>query len=332
MRKLASVQTILSVDPIDGADSIEVATVGGWKVVVLKGEYQAGDLAVFCEIDSWVPHDLAPFLSKGAEPKTFNDVKGARLRTIKLRKQLSQGLLLPLSVLPQAAYSVGDDATEILGIQKWEATLPAQLRGGALGLFPSLVPKTDQERVQNLSEVLPNLEGLEFEITEKLDGSSCTFFLDSDGEFHVCSRNLDLRESDTNAYWQAARKYGVEQNMRDAKLPGFAIQGELIGPGIQGNPYKRSGVEFYTYDAFDSLLGAYLPSFARRRLCEQLKLPHVPLLDLRFEPGMEHLLHIAEGKSVFNPGVEREGIVLKCLTEPDIHFKSISNRFLLGEK
>ena len=116
MRKMATVRVIDSILPIPDADSIECAVIGGWKVVTKKGEYQPGDLAVYCEIDSWIPHELAPFLSKG-EPKEYNGVKGERLRTVRLRKQLSQGLLLPYSILGMIG-SEGDDVSEFLNIQK----------------------------------------------------------------------------------------------------------------------------------------------------------------------------------------------------------------------
>lgn len=96
MRKLASIRKIDELRPIPGADAIECALVGGWTVVVKKGEFAAGDLAVYCEIDSWIPVDLAPFLVKGKEPREFEGIKGERLRSIKLRKQISQGLLLKI--------------------------------------------------------------------------------------------------------------------------------------------------------------------------------------------------------------------------------------------
>ena len=96
MRKLASIRKIADIRPIPDADAIEVAVVDGWKVVVKKGEYSVGDLAVYIEIDSWVPYELAPFLSKGQEPREYNGVTGERLRTVKLRGQVSQGLLLKM--------------------------------------------------------------------------------------------------------------------------------------------------------------------------------------------------------------------------------------------
>ena len=115
-RKLATVRCIDSIDPIPGADAIEVATVGGWKTVVAKKDgFKAGDLAIYCEVDSWIPTELAPFLSKGNEPREYNGVKGERLRTIKLRGTLSQGLILPMTG-QNPLLREGDDLTEFLGI------------------------------------------------------------------------------------------------------------------------------------------------------------------------------------------------------------------------
>ena len=157
MRKLATIRRIDELNPIEGADAIECAVVGGWKVVAQKGLYNVGDLAVYFEIDSWIPTLLAPFLSKGKEPRVFEGVQGERLKTIKLRGQLSQGLLLPLAEIDKffttkPHWSEDEDLTEILNIKKWEKPINAQLAGVCRGNFPSLIPKTDQERVQNLKK------------------------------------------------------------------------------------------------------------------------------------------------------------------------------------
>ena len=204
-RKLATIRKIAAIEPIEGADAIEVAVVDGWKVVVKKGEFAVDSLAVYIEIDSWVSNDIAPFLSKGKEPREFEGVKGERLRTVKLRGQISQGLLLPLSTLgkPEETFainedSIGADVTTELNIIKWERPMNAQLAGMARGNFPALVPKTDQERIQNLTRSFAEYQQDTWSITEKLDGSSCTFYLDDEGVFHVCSRNLDLKEDEAN--------------------------------------------------------------------------------------------------------------------------------------
>lgn len=352
MRKLATIRRIDELNPIEGADAIECATVGGWKVVAQKGLYNVGDLAVYFEIDSWIPHELAPFLSKGKEPREFEGVKGERLRTIKLRGQLSQGLLMPIREIEAfKCLNVGDDdsfdrypecdVTEELGILKWEKAIPAQLAGVCKGNFPTAIPKTDQERVQNLKKEIEQAvaAGQIFEVTEKLEGSSMTCYL-IDGEFGVCSRNLDLKETAENAFWKTAREEGIEEKMRELfGSNNVALQGELIGPGIQGNIYKLSKPEFRVFDIYDTDAGAYLRPEFRRALVARMGLTHVPVLThgvltLGKNLGVsavDELLLWAEGESVLNDKQEREGIVFKCL-DGGMSFKAISNKYLLGEK
>jgi RNA ligase (TIGR02306 family) len=338
MRKLATIRKIDALNPIEGADAIECATVGGWKIVVKKGEYNVGDRAVYCEIDSWIPTELAPFLSKGKEPREFEGIKGERLRTIKLRGQLSQGLLLNLdTAIPQTnSFAEGDDVSELLGIVKWEMPMNAQLAGMARGNFPSVIPKTDQERAQNLvREILAAAQaGTQFEITEKLEGSSMTCYL-IDGEFGVCSRNLDLKETEGNTFWQVARRDGIEAEMRAIADHGdFAIQGELIGPGIQGNIYKLTQPEFRVFDVYNVQAGEYLNPADRRALIAGMGLQHVPFISVDKDLGVgsvEEILQWAEDISILNPTVQREGIVFKEVNG-GMTFKAISNKYLLGEK
>lgn len=344
MRKLATIRKIDALNPIDGADAIECATVGGWKVVVKKGEYTVGDLAVYCEIDSWIPTELAAFLSKGKEPREFEGIKGERLRTVKLRGQLSQGLLLPLEPTCaniESELIEGLDVSLPLNIVKWEMSMNAQLAGMARGNFPSVIPKTDQERAQNLvQEIVGAIEaGMKFEITEKLEGSSMTCYL-IDGEFGVCSRNLDLKETEDNTFWQVARRDDIEGKMW-ASPPGgdFAIQGELIGPGIQGNIYKLSKPEFRVFDVYNISGGYYLSPSNRREFIKVMGLLHVPVLvsagclhDTLGITDIPQLLKYAEGKSVMGMiGCEREGIVFKEVNG-GMTFKAISNKYLLNEK
>lgn len=340
MRKLATIRCIDALDPIEGADAIECATIGGWKVVAQKGLYEVGDLAVYFEIDSWIPHEIAPFLSKGKEPREYNGIKGERLRTVKLRGQLSQGLLIPIKELYGALLGLNDhfdgqDVTEVLGIQKWEAPIPACLSGKVRGNFPSAVPKTDQERIQNLKKELEEwkVRGLTFELTEKLDGSSCTMYLDHEDVFHVCSRNLDLERDEYNSFWKVAIAYDVEAQMRKHGLRGVAVQGELIGEGVQGNPYNILGQDFRLYDIYEVSAQAYMDCFRRGYYTRLLGLSHVPVLQSiwKLTPGIStyDLLLQAEGKSTLNPFAEREGIVFKCMENPNVSFKAISNKFLI---
>ena len=340
MRKMATIRKIDALTPIVGADAIEAATIGGWKVVVKKGEFNVGDRAVYCEIDSWIPTELAPFLSKGKEPREYEGIKGERLRTVKLRGQLSQGLLLNLDMaIPQTnSFAEGDDVSELLGIVKWELPMNAQLAGMARGNFPSFIPKTDQERAQNLvGEILAAAQaGTLFEITEKLEGSSMTVYQNR-GEFGVCSRNLDLKETEGNAFWATARKEDIEGKMkRIDEHWDFAIQGELIGPGIQGNIYKLKEPEFRVFDVYDITNGKYLDPAHRRALIAALGLKHVPVMYVDKDLGVgsvEEILQWAEAKSVMGDitGPEREGIVFKEVNG-GMTFKAISNKYLLGEK
>ena len=336
-RVMARVVRIDAINPIEGADQIEVAQIGGWKVVVKKGEYTADSLAVYCEIDSFIPHSIAPFLTKpGQFPKVYNEVEGQCLRTIKLRGQISQGLLLPMSVrgsdglVVGALFTEGDDVTEFLGVQKWEP--PQEFRAAnAKGSFPYFIPKTDQERIQNLSRSLEkwNAENHQWQVTEKIDGSSMTVFY-KDGEVGVCSRNLELKDDGTSTFWETAKSEGLVEKLI-ALGKNIALQGELIGGQIQGNAYKVNKFQFHLYDIFDIDAQQYLTPKDAEGTALQLNIRHVPVLEqfTTFGVRMEDLITYAEGKSVVGAKPEREGLVFKSLTEPGTSFKVISNKWLL---
>lgn len=365
-RKLATVRRIDKIELIDNADAIEVAVVGGWKCVVKKGEFQSGDLVIYLEIDSFVPTELAPFLSKGKEPREFNGVKGERLRTIRLRGQISQGLILSIDsikytkeedqcnvfkgqgpvtdLMNDLILTIGRkmaeeevlrfDLTEMLGIQKWEAPMNARLAGMAGGNFPSFIRKTDQERVQNMSKELKEYieRGLTFEVTEKLEGSSMTVYF-KDGEFGVASRNINLKETEGNSFWNIARKLNLEELMR-TNAENIALQGELIGPWIQGNIYKLTEHQFRLFDVFDIDAQEYLSAHNRYRAATYFNVEQSPVLNeeliLDFTT-IDDILSYAEGESQLFK-TEREGVVFKCIEDPSISFKAISNRYLANEK
>lgn len=343
-RKLASIKRITEIRPIAGADAIECAIVGGgWPVVVKKGEFAVNDLALFCEIDAFVPHEIASFLSRGKEPREYNGVKGERLRTIKLRGQLSQGLLLPLSVLEsqwtergemQIAVIEGDDVTDLLGIQKWEKPIPAQLQGQIRGNFPSWLRKTDQERVQNLDGQIDYAQT--YEATIKLDGSSMTIWF-KDGEWGVCSRNIDLKtDQEGNTFVDTAKRVISHEVLPGIAWPdNIAIQGELMGPGIQGNRENLKEHEFFVFDIWDIAKQEYYKPEAVCSFCYLYGLEHVPVISAGNSleslgiTSVESALAYAEGESMFNP--IREGVVFKR-EDGSGSFKSIANSFLLGEK
>lgn len=343
-RKMATIRRIDGINEIPNADAIEVATVGGWKVVTRKGEYKAGDLAVYCEIDSFIPTAIAPFLTKPDQyPKVFNGMTGERLKTVRLRKTLSQGLLLPLSVLavktPTGDYLgdweqfEGHDVSERLGIAKYEAPIPACLAGEVLGMFPGYIPKTDQERIQNLGLELAEWArlGYTFEVTEKLDGTSMTAFM-VDGVFNICSRNLMLKPNADNTMFKVALKQNLEAKLAQTGR-NLALQGELIGNGIQGNKYKFTDQGFYVFDIYDIDAKRYLSPKERKVFVSEWNIAHVPVFqsdECLASLTIDDLLKHAEGKSVMGDitGPEREGLVYKA-NEAEVSFKCISNTFLL---
>lgn len=333
MRRLATVRKIEEVRAIEGADRIVAYRVGGWWVVDRPEVYQVGDLAIYLEVDSWVPHRLAPFLSKGNEPREYNGIKGERLRTVKLRGQISQGLLLPLTVLPDGVEAqVEADYAELLGISKYEKPLDMRLSGDIKGSFPSMISKTDQERVQNLTDNLSGWyhDAVDFEVTEKLDGSSCTVYF-YEGTVGVCSRNMELKDTGSNAFWHAARIQGLIELLTSLGQ-NIALQGELIGPRIQKNHYRLTEPTFYLYDVFDINSHSYWAPLQRQVFASENNILHVPVLSLSetlVSDQVDDLLERAEGRSELNSQVHREGIVLKANQNPDIHFKAISNRWLL---
>ena len=342
MRKLASVQRIAEVKCIEGADKVDAFRVNGWWVVDKKGAYKVGDYAVYFEIDSWMPHHLAPFLTKeGKQPKEYLGIKGERLKTAKLRGQLSQGLLLPLDnnengildMYRDSIYTIpeeGYDLTSLLGIVKWEDTRYMN-DSNAKGSFPSFIPKTDQERVQNILRSIENWKGMSFEVTVKRDGSSMTAFVNGDDE-GVCSRNMLLRETDSSAFWHAARSLNLLEKIRSTGR-NLAFQGELLSQKIQGNYEKVSSVEWNCFDVWDIDNRQYLLPKERQDLCESLGIPHIKIIDKEFilDHTVDQLLEMAEGPGI-NPGVQREGLVFKANTGHGISFKAVSNSYLLATK
>ena len=332
-RKLATIRVISDIRPIEGADMIELATVGGWNVVVAKDVgHKVGDHVVYCEIDSFLPiKDEFEFLRKSSYKK-MGDQEGFRLKTIKLRGQVSQGLILPMSVFGDFGWTAyeGLDVTERLGIVKYEPPIPAELAGKVKGGFPSFLHKTDEERVQNLVKEYSEYKltsAHQFYMTEKLDGSSATFYM-NEGVFGVCSRNLELLETEGNTFWKVARELDLENKLKDKG--NICLQGELIGEGIQGNPYKIKGQTVFFFNVFDIDKQQRYGINEFLILLDELNLTSVPILDVAIllPESVEEMLNLAEDKSRLNPQTEREGVVVRSL-DNTISFKAISNKFLL---
>ena len=368
MRNLASIQRIKSIKPIPDADAIEVAEVLGWEVVVKKNEFKVDDLCVYCEIDSILPE----------KPEfEFLRERKFRIKTLKIRGQISQGICFPISILPEKTEIVeGLDVTEILGIKKWEPYQGEQRCQKQVGKimypkwmpkwvqkivhrfkfvreyyrknsgqksFPSLIPKTDETRVQVLQKLLDKYKGVKCYYTEKLDGSSITIY-QINGKFGVCSRNIDLKRDDTNKFWRTVLEHDLENKFK--KVFGdenIALQGELIGEGIQGNKYRLKGNDIYFFNVFFIKKNAYGNMSELIDVCQKLNEKTVPILNTDYElsNSIPELVELSKGNSVLNNGTLREGIVIRPLIEIEdsefhsqlvknrVSFKSVNPEFLI---
>ena len=336
MRKLATIRQVSAFLPIPEADRIQIALVEGWRCVCKKEEFQVDEWVVYCEIDSFLP--IRPEFEhlRKTSYKKVGDKEGFRLKTVKMRGQISQGLLLPLSVLDgkvndeNHTWNIGDDVTEILGITKWE---DEQLSGHAMGPFPEGVPKTEAERIQNQTKEYQNLRTLTFHVTEKLDGSSCTMFWDGK-RAGICSRNLEqLAGSDSpqRKWWD---KHPEISQKLEALGKNYAVQGELVGHKIARNTYKFNDMRLFVFSVFDRDEMAYLDPQGVQSVADALGLDTVPLVDnaTQLPETMEEAIAMGDGKSLLNPKVDREGLVWVHGTAIDrVSIKSISNKYLVKE-
>jgi RNA ligase (TIGR02306 family) len=353
VRKLATVERISEIHPIPDADQIERATIRGWNVVVKKGEFKVGDKVIYCEIDSVMPE----------RPEfEFLRPRGFRIKTTKFRGQVSQGIVFPLSILPEN-WNVefplgvlpvsaddaleGDDVTDILGITKYDPPIPACLAGVAKGNFPSHSIKTDEERVQNLVDIYEEYRSKYTWIaTEKVDGSSVTYAIFND-EFGVSSRNLELKETEDNTLWKIARKLDIEGKMRkyiaEKGLKGLTLQGEILGEGVQSNKYKLKGQTVKIFRMFDPVSYKFLPYLDTLKDVKAMGLETVPVIeeDMTLPFTVEELIAYADGRSALCD-TAREGVVFVAqhVLFPDektnleryqgrLSFKVISNKFIL---
>ena len=349
MRKLASIQIINNIEPIENADKIEYASVLGWHCVVKKDEFNVGDKCVYVEIDSILPDNNPEF--------EFMKDRKYRVKTIKLRGKVSQGIIFPMSILPkdESKYSVGDDVTNILNIKKYEPEdvippsptikkswlyyhTPNCIRGIMFKLFPkfskkifklpdskkpwpSFLIKTDEERVQNKeSDFFVNNINKYFSYTEKVDGSSLTVFC-RDGDVGVCSRNFRLPLDDGNKYVEAVKKYDLlnklEKFCKERKC-NIALQGELLGPGVQGNKYKLQDYDIYFFNAFNIDTQNRLIESSLTQLCNYFGLKRVPYFDpVFFLKSADEWVEFSKGNSILNPDIQREGIVIRLYNPSD---------------
>jgi len=334
-RKLASVREIREILPIEKADSLELALIDGWKVVVKKGEFKPGDHCVYCEIDSILP-DIPEF--------EFLKPRKHRIKTIKLRGQLSQGIAFPVNILDIFGHGPvnpdnlkpGDDVTELMGVTKYELPVTHSMNAQSKGYFPGFLRKTDEERIQNCSWIIEKYGDQPWYITEKLDGTSFTAYYNQD-DFGVCSRNLELEEGD-NLYWRIAKELDLEFALKMTR--NLAVQGEIIGPGIQGNIYNLDKPELYLFNIYDIDTGQYGNLTDLLWFCHAFKIKNVPLLDMNINlPGsVDEILEMADGDAFLNPKAQREGLVFRPMQELEdirhgrVSFKAISNQYLLKQE
>ena len=366
MRHLASIQRITDIRPIEGKDRIVQCHVNGWNVIIQKDQFEDGDKAVYVEIDSVLPEKPEfEFL----RPKKF------RIKTMKMANVLSEGICFPLSILParEKPYEIGEDVTEIMGVAKyeppeddwWKNLTPAEAKKkpwlqtlplmkyrwyrrlfGSKKIergFPDLFPKSDEVRVQNIPDILMD-KNIKWLASEKVDGCSASyllqrrkrFLLPDTFDFVVCSRNLRLGKDDSH-YWKVAEKYEIEKTLRAiiGDQDWVAIQGEIIGPKIQNNKYKRQNYELYVFNLKNPVLKQTWQrssSIAAKELLEPYGMNFVPILDtyVTLPDTVDETLAIAHGQSKLGDTL-REGIVFRSMDGVQ-SFKAVDPEFLIHYK
>ncbi len=343
MRKLASVQRVWKIEPIEGADRIELAHVLGWQCVVNKGQIQPMDTAVYFEIDSFLP--IRPefeFMRASSYKKSDIMGEGFKLKTMRFRGQISQGLLLPLSTFPEIPpdAEVGTDVTELLGVRKWEIEERATTGGTVIGTLPYDIPHTDETRVQAQPELIQAFAGLEYYISTKLDGSSHSIGIDENG-FHVTGHNYEYKDDGSSDFYNLvnARNYceKLEAFVKEQGLKTLTVQGEFCAPGILKNRLKLTKPEWYVFTVREN--GKRVGLDRMLEISDALGFDHVPIEERGFDlpskyPTVEDLLERADGE--YPKGGKKEGIVIRP-TEPvfcplisaSLSMKVVSNKYLL---
>lgn len=367
-RKLATVRRIKSVMPITGSSGLFTLQIDGWKTITDLPTFKPGDLCLYCEIDSFVPDSdtrfstFKNFVLRNSRATFDNGMIGIRLVSGRFHNHLSQGLALPISEFPEIIQEIAKikaglsnsgvseaehydvirqhDFSAMLGIKKYgNDRVQARLAGQKD--HPAFIPQPIYDRAQNIEDaIFKNYKNTRFEITTKLDGESCTMY-HYNGSVGVCSRDVEIDIStanDKNVHVMAA----TENNLLEAlSMLGrnLALQGELIGPGIQHNREQLRDVAFYIYNIYDIDKQRYLSTGERIEVMDIFRadtegysiLKHVPILhdsatlnELSIT-NIDELLKFADGYSLVHP--VREGLVFKSC-DGSVAFKCISNVFL----
>lgn len=338
-RKLATIQTISSIESIPDADKIEVATILGWKIVIKKGEFNVGDKVVYFEVDSFLPcRDEFEFLRPHCYKKNELVGEGFLIRTVKLRGQISQGLVLPLALfreLESIDLVEGLDVTKLLGARVFEQPEGNSYLGTTIGNFHHTVSKTDETRIQSIPYVLDALRGKPYYITEKIDGTSTTIVVqDGNIEIYSARNRIDTNGSMFVKYLQ---EHGIWEKL--LHIPSLAIQGEYYGEGIQKNKLGIRGKEFRFFNLVDPHTNTYYSYSSWAQILEDTGLQGVlkPVKVLEegnsFDYSLPELLELAKG-TYETSGKQREGIVVRPQEEMTVSghrlsFKVLNNDFLL---
>lgn len=342
-RKLASIQRIWKIEPIEGADRIELAYVLGWQCVVNKGKFNVGDLAVYFEIDSFLP--IRPefeFLRNSSYKNTDTMGEGFRLKTQKFRGQVSQGLLLPIAQFPEIPNDIKleADVTELLGVRKWEIEERATTGGTIMGTLPYSIPHTDETRVQAMPNLINEFANIEYYISTKMDGSSHSISVDENG-VHITGHNYEYKDDGNSGFYNLVNERDYKNKIIAFKekegLASFTIQGELCGAGIQKNRLKLTKPEWYVFTIMEN--GKRVGLERMLEICKELEFTTVPIEEIDTDlpakyPTIEALLERADGN--YPNGGKKEGIVIRP-TEPvysnsigtELSMKVVSNKYLL---
>lgn len=329
-RKLASIQRITALHPIPDADRILRADVLGWHCVVGRDEFKEGDLCVYFEVDSLLP-DRPEFEAF----KKFN----YHIETVRLRGQISQGLCMRLETFGIQDVCEGKDVSDLLGVTKWEYEIPENLKGRAKGALPSLIPKTEESRIQNEPWILEKYRGTLVIATEKLDGESSTFY-NLSGDLGLCSHHvdyLDTPENGDNVVYKAWHQLELRRVME--RHPNLSLQGEIVGPGVKKNKYKLSELDVFFFNGYDTSNGKYLCHERLRDLLDLENLKMVPVVgEFRLDHTVDQMVEFAQDFSVVRTDMPREGIVVRPVEEMmdptfgRVSFKVISPKFQLKYK
>ena len=344
MRKLASIQKVKEVMPIPEADRLELVQVLGWKCVGGKDEFHVGDMVVYFEIDSFLPVcNEFEFLRKSSYKNNEFMGEGFRLKTMKFRGEISQGLCLGIDKLPKLhgmTLEEGMDVTEILGVREWEMPERAGSGGTMIGDRPGYIPKTDETRIQSAPELLNEFKGLPYYITTKMDGSSHSIGV-RDGEISFTGHNFTYKDDGKSAFVEHVKAAGIHEKMKEYAdehgLSTLVLQGEWCGEGIQKNRLKLKKPEWFVFTAKVDDKRTDLATL--REICEYVHCQMVPVEEegddlLAKYPDEAALLARAEG--IGYNGTTREGIVI-CPIEPvhsytlsgPLSMKVINNKYLM---